>query len=285
MKIDMFKNALFFLNTSFILLVGINQVQSISLEMHWWKRHHTLHRTGTSSTFGKKKQMAIWENSFMNSKARCFPCMLHLLHLWKKAMTVACHMTPNLPNACVPTFINVCGWLSTKGIDVRQHIDPHCLHNVEVLRLWWNSPWTTYDAQISDSAEIRSNIKIDENYLKGYHWYASSFMINRVGLITDTWSKTISVLYLPSSAPRSEGNRCYKYRGGESETESPPSSQWKLCCFYRAFSTRICLEEWYSGWHIQPWSLVQILLLWSWYLSIWISSGAIMLRINYRKGY
>ena len=189
----------------------------------------------------------------------------------------------------VPTFINVCGWLSTKGIDFRQHIDPYCLHNVEMLDCDGarHGPPMTYTSltkptEISDSAEIRSNIKIDETYLKGYHRYAWSFMINRVGLITGIWSKTISVLHLPASASMPEGNRCFKYRSGESETESPPSSQWKLC-FCRAFSTRICLEELYWLWHIHPWPLVQILLLWSWYLPIWNSSGAIMLRINYRN--
>ena len=151
----------------------------------------------------------------------------------------------------VSTSINVyCGWLSTKGIDFRQHIDPYCLHNVEMsdCDATGHGPPMTYASltkptEISDSAEIKSNIKIDENYLKGYHRYAWSFMINRVGLITGTWSKTISVLHLPASASMPEGNRCFKYRGGKSETESPPSSQWKLCCFTGHFQQGYVLKN------------------------------------------
>ena len=68
--------------------------------------------------------------------------------------------------------------------------------------------------EVTDSAEIRSNIKLDENYLKGYRRYDWSIMINMVGFITGTWSKTIYLLRFAASAFIPESNRYFTHWGG-----------------------------------------------------------------------
>ena len=76
-------------------VVGTTWIPSLSLAMHWWKIHHTQQKRKTPSTFEVKKLLYAM-NSFMDLKLRWFPCMPHLLHLWNKSMTVACHMAANL---------------------------------------------------------------------------------------------------------------------------------------------------------------------------------------------
>ena len=91
--------------------------------------------------------------------------------------------------------------------------------------------------EVSDSTEIRSNINLDEKYLKCYHWYAWSLQLTGWGS-SQAHKATVSSLHLPASASIPESNECFKYRDGESDTDSSPSSQWKLCCFIGHFQQR-----------------------------------------------
>ena len=133
--------------------------------------------------------MAIWDNSFNKLKTKMFSMCAPFTSFVKESNDLLVIWPQICQMHVLPTFINVyCGWLSTKDIDFRQHIDLYCLHNVEMLDCdgTRHGPPMTYaslikPSEVSNSAEIRSNIKIDENYLKGYHWYASSFMNNRMG--------------------------------------------------------------------------------------------------------
>ena len=185
---DMFKIALFFLNTSFFACRHQLSAKSLPGNALMKNALHTKQDRETSSTFGVNKWLYERTPSWTQNQDVFHVYLIHLICDRKQWLLLVIW-----PQICqmhvLPTFINVyCGWLSTKGIDFRQHIDPYCLHNIEMLDCdgTRHGPPMTYASliklsEVSNSAEIRSNIKIDENYLKGYHWYAWSFMINRVG--------------------------------------------------------------------------------------------------------
>ena len=121
--------------------------------------------------------------------------------------------------------------------------------------------------EVSDWTEIKSNIKLDEKYLKGYHWYAWSLQSTGWGS-SQAHEARQSLRYICQQVLLFlKATNVVLSTEVESQTLILLHQVSESCAVLQGIFSKDILEELCWLWHIESWSLVQMLLLWTWYLS------------------